>query len=707
MKKTKLFLVLCALGILASCNGQNSSSVSTSKDSETSSFSSSSSLSKMSEEDWINVLAKFAIDKNFSLSQASGENKEVFGAMKLVGDTYYEIVDSWFSEDKIERVYTIKDGYYIRYQKYTSDAEWEVKEITQETYNSAVNESACDLVLQATLAFGQNYNAFEFDNGVYKAESIKVSSYLDLSDIEITFKEGNLVDNVSCVLKDSDPENNVYIRVYDINNTSITMPNVEFVPSDGTDVSFDEWDKAFQLIIENINYKAVCKNGEETINYEVESENKIRGVISSDTYLEQILCDEDGVYNLYQRESSSEDYFKTTLEYDEFNVTKEYLLEDADLIAFAINFYELYDYNAFTYNKNTKSYIREVIKEDTTTHRFNVEIKFENKQLSSINILGNEYSITYSEFSKVKFDLPNNYFEKEILQLDELKNIAQETVDKNYTKLITSREGQTNTYIYNKGDWALTTMNTHLTNEMLIGIESFIQDVYKIKDEYMLILNIDFNDSLIYEELTFDKDLYLKTAYIQEEQEYFITYEWSYATDEELAIKYDVDEKTWDEAFATHNFTFSLKNKDDVENVLALYKFNDEASYLKSDASSEIIIKDETMYIHDTSNGKDEWMSLPISSLTNENMTIVVMLNQLKNGLSVFQSKYKLFTYSENTYTLSSLESSEVFTNMTNIEVVFNDGKLASVKFNMNDTNMELIVEMSDFSTTEILIPEI
>ena len=254
MKKTKLLFSMLLAGCLVACGNNNSSNSSdnnssnepTSETTSTDGNSTSSTSSAtpdssttsdttidvaVTEQKWQQILADFATARNFSLQQSV--NGVEVGAMKLVGTTYYDVVDGW------ETIYEIDgDNYYV-YDKLSPTANWTKKKTTEQQYNYAVNTHACSMVLAATVAFGTNYSSFEYSDGKYMTKAISVTEGFDLQNIEVTLNDDKL-DKVICTMIGTNGDPDVLITVDNIGTTSIAIPNIQYTSVESIKLSKTE-----------------------------------------------------------------------------------------------------------------------------------------------------------------------------------------------------------------------------------------------------------------------------------------------------------------------------------------------------------------------------------------------------------------------------------------------------------------------------------
>lgn len=172
---------------------------------------------KPSENEWKAGLDAFAAAKNLSLTMTVGNN--TVGAMKLNGDTYYDIVGT------SERVFGKNGTAYFKLYRNSSSAVWKKENITAADYDNAVNKNACNLITGAADYLRNKYSSFKYtyEENTFTADDevtgngFTVTDGFNISQVNIIVRRGKIV-GVSCVW------NGKNVVINDIGSTNVTIP---------------------------------------------------------------------------------------------------------------------------------------------------------------------------------------------------------------------------------------------------------------------------------------------------------------------------------------------------------------------------------------------------------------------------------------------------------------------------------------------------
>ena len=137
-------------------------------------------------------------------------------------------------------------------------------------------------------------------------------------------------------------------------------------------------------------------------------------------------------------------------------------------------------------------------------------------------------------------------FEQQELTVDELKTLLANAEDKNYTKQTRIEDNARDTFIYGTKDWehavsGATFLTVEVIDSLLNEMSATNLKIVKANNTYILEMDVDANGNLFHEVLTYDSDFYIQRMLMQMYQEdelidvSDITFEWGYATADELA----------------------------------------------------------------------------------------------------------------------------------------------------------------------------
>ena len=249
---------------------------------------------------------------------------------------------------------------------------------------------------------------------------------------------------------------------------------------------------------------------------------------------------ESGAYYNYKKKATDTKFTKkaTTQEYFESQLLA---LEPLAILMFVDS------YEEFTYNADTNSYIAESVTIDSYT--YGVEFKFLNGKLiyADIDLGDNTHLIIeYSNYGSTTVTLPTDYIDNTSsaqgseMSVEQLIELAASAEEKNYTKVVRTANGEPETFYYGTGDWNEVVEEAHLTVAKIEKLN--VQSITRKDSTYEITYKIDLGSFYLIVIMEVDEDFYavkvnLKTcanngAVMQDQTS---TYEWDYATADELA----------------------------------------------------------------------------------------------------------------------------------------------------------------------------
>ena len=347
----------------------------------------------------------------------------------------------------------------------------------------------------------------------------------------------------------------------------------------------------------------------------------------------------------------------------------------------------------------------------------NVVIAFKNKNIESLSF---EFESNYGKFTyevsnvgTTDIVIPLDYVDKtsRTLTTEELKLLLLEAEDKEYTKLIRTRDGVTETYIYGSSDWENAISGpTFLTEETIDSLSETSEinglTIKKSNGNYIIDIDAFINNNVFHETLTYGEDFYIKQllmkVYMSDNWMTVsnIIYEWDYASQDELSNKFDLEK--WQNALSENAFTnFTAQMTYDnivmvveVDLLAGCYHFNDGQGY-------------ECYYVNE---GNKCFQYIKMSGATTFNKTEIsydVFLRDLYSlevlQVSMYQDYFSEFKYVESTraYVAENITVND-FT--CSVELEFDNEKLITANFDL-DENEHIEIIYYDYGTTYVSLP--
>lgn len=427
----------------------------------------------MTEEEWFLNLAAFVTGKNFTLDRIV--DGEFSAGMKLDGDIYYERYDDG------EENYLVKDeNDYFRYTTYGSG--WS-KYLSDEDEYDDYTSFAAKYIGGAVLAFGENYSAFEYSDGVYTAASIEVSSGFVLTDIQVTFN-GTVLEEVVCTWDDE------LVEIYDIGTTELKLPT-EFTDrtQPGTEVNIKEWMSALGEKLLFGNFTATMHYGDDEVYcLKVEPERR-RYYYNDNSPSENYVTRPEDVACFKYTMKDGENIFTRTEKPISFYDEQLRALEPF----FVVDLQK--SYTEFDYDEKTESYVGQNV--DLLGETFDIALKFLNGKLvyANIDFGGGEYlAIEYSDYDSTFVELPDKFvdgnddnlpdFVGKTFVFDSAIAVSDEVNDSTLADINAKYEGSTISF----GD------GTFVLSAQFNGQTATSSGTYEVVDDHLLLHLLTMNN---------------------------------------------------------------------------------------------------------------------------------------------------------------------------------------------------------------------
>lgn len=396
--------------------------------------------------------------------------------------------------------------------------------------------------------FGAEKANYTFANDVYSADSITFEPYegyeVEVTNVKFTFENGKIK---TFAYESTNPEDDTQKVKYeaaftDYGTTVVTIPNVDSGSSQTGKMSEEEWLLNLAAFVTGRNFTL-----DRTIDGQFSAGMKLEGTTYYERYasgVENYLVIEGREYFRYG--TSGNGWVKNTSSEGEYNSYTSFAVEyiGAAVIAFGEN------YSAFEYMDGT--YYASYLDVGYGFVLTDIEVTFNGITLVQVVCTWDDELVTIYDIGTTDIELPQDFVDNTTkgkeLSIKEFIALAEQAKDKEYTKVIRTQDSTetkgpyTETYYYGIGDWEYATSGAHLTAEIIATLDSMytIQSIARNGDSYELVVELDAAGAHIIQVMVVDSDFYMAQVTMTY---YFngnvvradeITYEWGYATPEEL-----------------------------------------------------------------------------------------------------------------------------------------------------------------------------
>lgn len=167
-------------------------------------------------------------------------------------------------------------------------------------------------------------------------------------------------------------------------------------------------------------------------------------------------------------------------------------------------------------------------------------------------------------------------------------------------------------------------------------------------------------------------------------------------TDNTTTVKNSqVNEKEWYVAFNNvNNFTMTTS----VMAQTQTFKLDGDKRSMESDGEAMLLTKEgESYFMYVLMEG--DWYKMPMEA------EMVEAFNQQAQMMAYFADLYNKFTYSDGKYVCKTLDTGDYMGVLKNVEIVFENGEVVSVVFDIEDDIMPMHNEVTNIGTTTVEVP--